>query len=169
MNEQLQRSEGGICSPVSVGGTEKKLPLVQELLDTINVEPGFLQFLPVSENEIEKIPWFQSKDEAKQNVTAELNTIPIEASQKSFRQWKECWTKCVKAQEAYFKFDWDPDPTTFPRYFFSRQRLGGRGSLVVKDSWLSCHEFEPNTAEDPPRREAIHVKSVASSNVLPLV
>ncbi|GFU24119.1 hypothetical protein TNCV_2007121 [Trichonephila clavipes] len=27
-------------------------------------------------------------------------------------------------------------------------------------SWLACHEFEPNTAEDPPCRDAMHVKSV---------
>ncbi|GFY04429.1 uncharacterized protein TNCV_4415171 [Trichonephila clavipes] len=47
----------------------------------------------------------------------------------------------------------------------------GRGSLVVKvtDSWSTCHEFEPNTAEDPPCRGAMHVKSVESSNVLPFV
>ncbi|GFW18847.1 hypothetical protein TNCV_5133001 [Trichonephila clavipes] len=46
-----------------------------------------------------------------------------------------------------------------------------RGSLVVKvmDSWLVCHEFEPSSIEDPPCRGAMHVKSVESSNVLPLV
>ncbi|GFU77571.1 hypothetical protein TNCV_3499431 [Trichonephila clavipes] len=47
----------------------------------------------------------------------------------------------------------------------------GRGSFVVKvtDSWLACHEFEPSTTEDPPCRGAMYVKSVDSSNVLPLV
>ncbi|GFY17295.1 transposable element Tcb1 transposase [Trichonephila clavipes] len=41
----------------------------------------------------------------------------------------------------------------------------GRDSLVVKatDSWLTCHEFDPSTTD------AMHVKSVESSNVLPLV
>ncbi|GFV57854.1 hypothetical protein TNCV_3072322 [Trichonephila clavipes] len=31
-------------------------------------------------------------------------------------------------------------------------RVVDGGNLVVKitDSWLECHEFEPNTAEDPP-------------------
>ncbi|GFX39103.1 hypothetical protein TNCV_359171 [Trichonephila clavipes] len=34
-------------------------------------------------------------------------------------------------------------------------------SLVVKvtDSWLTCHEFEPNTAEDQMCRGTMHVKS----------
>ncbi|GFV78575.1 hypothetical protein TNCV_1888811 [Trichonephila clavipes] len=36
-------------------------------------------------------------------------------------------------------------------------------------SWLACHEFEPSTIKDPPCRGAIHVKSVESSNVFPLV
>ncbi|GFY00734.1 mariner Mos1 transposase [Trichonephila clavipes] len=45
-----------------------------------------------------------------------------------------------------------------------------RGSLVVKamDSWPACHEFESSTAEDHPCRGAMDVKSVDSSNVLPL-
>ncbi|GFY17151.1 histone-lysine N-methyltransferase SETMAR [Trichonephila clavipes] len=36
------------------------------------------------------------------------------------------------------------------------------------DSWLSCHEFEPSVREDSPCKGARHVKSVESSNVLPL-
>ncbi|GFT23010.1 hypothetical protein TNCV_1857881 [Trichonephila clavipes] len=43
----------------------------------------------------------------------------------------------------------------------------GRGSKVT-DSWQACHEFEPSADEDPPCRGAMHVKSVESSNVLPL-
>ncbi|GFS97289.1 hypothetical protein TNCV_1824551 [Trichonephila clavipes] len=35
-------------------------------------------------------------------------------------------------------------------------------------SWLACHEFEPSTTKDPSCRAAMHVKSVESSNVLPL-
>ncbi|GFW75451.1 hypothetical protein TNCV_4426351 [Trichonephila clavipes] len=39
--------------------------------------------------------------------------------------------------------------------------LCSHGTLVVKetDSRLACHEFEPSTAEDPPCRAAMHVKS----------
>ncbi|GFW56852.1 complement C3 [Trichonephila clavipes] len=36
-------------------------------------------------------------------------------------------------------------------------------------SWLASHEFEPSTTKDPPCRGAMQVKSVESSNVLPLV
>ncbi|GFW91575.1 uncharacterized protein TNCV_4499951 [Trichonephila clavipes] len=35
--------------------------------------------------------------------------------------------------------------------------------------WLACHEFELSTTKDPPCRAAMHVKSVDSSNVLPLL
>ncbi|GFU21363.1 hypothetical protein TNCV_2434771 [Trichonephila clavipes] len=37
------------------------------------------------------------------------------------------------------------------------------------DSWPACHEFEPSANEDPSCREAMHVNSVESSNLLPLV
>ncbi|GFX14860.1 hypothetical protein TNCV_1486021 [Trichonephila clavipes] len=40
---------------------------------------------------------------------------------------------------------------------------------MITKSWLVCHEFEPSTTEDPPCWGAIHVKSVKSSNLLPLV
>ncbi|GFV19162.1 hypothetical protein TNCV_3223801 [Trichonephila clavipes] len=39
-----------------------------------------------------------------------------------------------------------------PRVGRERRRFVGRGSLVVKVTWLTCHEFEPSTAEDPPCR-----------------
>ncbi|GFU41754.1 hypothetical protein TNCV_894171 [Trichonephila clavipes] len=46
-----------------------------------------------------------------------------------------------------------------------------RCSVVIKvtDSWLACHEFEPSTTKDPKCRGEMHVESVESSNVLPLV
>ncbi|GFW27154.1 ATP-grasp domain-containing protein [Trichonephila clavipes] len=48
---------------------------------------------------------------------------------------------------------------------------GGRGSRVVKvsDRGWPCHEFEPITAKDPPCGAAMHVKSVESSNIIPMV
>ncbi|GFS87444.1 hypothetical protein TNCV_207621 [Trichonephila clavipes] len=46
----------------------------------------------------------------------------------------------------------------------SPHRHQGRGSRVVKvsDRGLPCHKFEPCTTKDPPRRAAMHVKSVES-------
>ncbi|GFV22320.1 hypothetical protein TNCV_3923801 [Trichonephila clavipes] len=41
--------------------------------------------------------------------------------------------------------------------------------VKVMNSWLACHEFEPSTTENPPCWEAMHVKTVESSNVLLLV
>ncbi|GFV38612.1 hypothetical protein TNCV_132511 [Trichonephila clavipes] len=50
-------------------------------------------------------------------------------------------------------------------------RMGGRCSRVVKvsDRGRPSHEFEPSTTKEPPCRGAMHVKSVESSNILPLV
>ncbi|GFV50293.1 hypothetical protein TNCV_622031 [Trichonephila clavipes] len=43
-----------------------------------------------------------------------------------------------------------------------RTQSCGCGSLVVKatDSCRACHKFESNTAEDPPCKSAMQVKSV---------
>ncbi|GFT54550.1 ig-like domain-containing protein, partial [Trichonephila clavipes] len=48
---------------------------------------------------------------------------------------------------------------------------GGCGSKVanVSDRGWSCHEFESSTTKDPPCKGEMHVKSVESSNVPPLV
>ncbi|GFV94569.1 hypothetical protein TNCV_3826361 [Trichonephila clavipes] len=60
-----------------------------------------------------------------------------------------------------------------PRYFelLSREEDKATVSKVVKvsDRGLPCHEFEPSTTKDPPCRGAMHVTSVESSNVLPLM
>ncbi|GFU55335.1 hypothetical protein TNCV_1645991 [Trichonephila clavipes] len=55
--------------------------------------------------------------------------------------------------------------------FWDPNRREGRGNRVVKvsDRGWSCHELEPSTPKDPPCREEMHVKSVESSNILPLV
>ncbi|GFV66996.1 hypothetical protein TNCV_356821 [Trichonephila clavipes] len=49
--------------------------------------------------------------------------------------------------------------------------IDGRGSRVVKvsDCGWPCHEFKPSTTKDPLCRGEMHIKSVESSNVLPLV
>ncbi|GFU67473.1 hypothetical protein TNCV_1599551 [Trichonephila clavipes] len=53
-----------IYSQVSVGGTEKfRLAIARDLLDTIKVEPDFLQLLDVAENEnaIESISFSEQR------------------------------------------------------------------------------------------------------------
>ncbi|GFT81991.1 hypothetical protein TNCV_3909441 [Trichonephila clavipes] len=49
--------------------------------------------------------------------------------------------------------------------------VGDRGSKVAKvtDSWPACNEFQPCTSKDSPSKGAMHIKSVQSSKVLPLV
>ncbi|GFU67313.1 hypothetical protein TNCV_3556391 [Trichonephila clavipes] len=49
--------------------------------------------------------------------------------------------------------------------------LWSHGCRVVKvsDRGYPCHEFKLSTTNDPPSRGAMHVKSVESSNIIPLV
>jgi hypothetical protein len=46
-----------------------------------------------------------SHEDIMRNVTKELRSLPEEAFQKCFQQWKECWAKCVESRGAYFKGD----------------------------------------------------------------
>jgi hypothetical protein len=48
---------------------------------------------------------FESREEIMQNAMAETNTIPKEAFQMCFRQWKHRWAKYVAAPGAYFEGD----------------------------------------------------------------
>jgi transposase len=48
---------------------------------------------------------FDSREIIMQNATKELRSLPEEAFQKCFQQWKERWAKCVESQGAYFEGD----------------------------------------------------------------
>ncbi|GFW36658.1 hypothetical protein TNCV_1956581 [Trichonephila clavipes] len=76
----------------------------------MKAERGLLRLLTVPEkdNVIESIPFTGQRCDK-----AELSTIPKMAFEKYFQQWKERWTKCVKAQgadRACFEFHFDPNP-----------------------------------------------------------
>jgi hypothetical protein len=43
---------------------------------------------------------FDSHEDMMQNAMKELTSLPEEAIQKCFQQWKERWTKCVESQGA---------------------------------------------------------------------
>ncbi|GFX82425.1 hypothetical protein TNCV_2871061 [Trichonephila clavipes] len=54
--------------------------VAKNLLDTINVELGFLRLLAVTEKEMPvQVVCFHSRDELKLNVLSQMNTIPNEA------------------------------------------------------------------------------------------
>jgi hypothetical protein len=46
---------------------------------------------------------FDSREDIMWNVTKELRSLPEEAFQKCFQQWKEHWAKCVESQGAYLE------------------------------------------------------------------
>ncbi|GFV84041.1 hypothetical protein TNCV_3037041 [Trichonephila clavipes] len=48
-------------------------------------------------------------------------------------------------------------------------RVAAIAEWYISNRGLPCHEFEPSTTKDSPYREAMHVKSVESSNILLLV
>jgi hypothetical protein len=48
---------------------------------------------------------FDSDKDIIQNATAQLHTIPKQAFQKCFQQWKDLWAKYVESQGAFFEGD----------------------------------------------------------------
>jgi hypothetical protein len=48
---------------------------------------------------------FDSREDILRNATKELRSLPEEAFQKCFQQWKKCWAKHVESQGAYFEED----------------------------------------------------------------
>ncbi|PNF30398.1 hypothetical protein B7P43_G12860, partial [Cryptotermes secundus] len=48
---------------------------------------------------------FESREDIMRNVTARLITIPKDAFQKCFQQWRKRWEKCVHYQGDYFEGD----------------------------------------------------------------
>jgi hypothetical protein len=48
---------------------------------------------------------FDSREDIMRNVMKGLTSLPEEALQKCFQQWKERWAKCVEPQGAYFEGD----------------------------------------------------------------
>jgi len=53
---------------------------------------------------------FESWDDIIQNTTDKLYSIRKEAFQKCFKQWQNCWEKCVQSQEDYFEGDYGCRP-----------------------------------------------------------
>jgi transposase len=48
---------------------------------------------------------FEAREDIMRNATAQLNTIPKDAFQKCFQQWRDRWDKCVHYQWDYFEGD----------------------------------------------------------------
>jgi len=48
---------------------------------------------------------FESQDGIIQNTMAKLYSICKEAFQKCFKQWRNCWEKCVQSQGDYLEGD----------------------------------------------------------------
>ncbi|PNF20204.1 hypothetical protein B7P43_G16409 [Cryptotermes secundus] len=48
---------------------------------------------------------FESREDIMRNATARLITIPKDAFQKCFQQWRKCWERCVHYQGDYFEGD----------------------------------------------------------------
>jgi hypothetical protein len=48
---------------------------------------------------------FDSHEDIMQNTMKEPRSLPEEAFQICFQQWKERWAKCVESRRAYFEGD----------------------------------------------------------------
>ncbi|GFU74634.1 hypothetical protein TNCV_4629051 [Trichonephila clavipes] len=69
------------------------------------------------------------------------------------------------ASDGGFTLAWLKGRGTLSHHFDIVKSLNGRLSADLR----ACHEFEPSTTKDPPCRGVMHVKSIESSNVLPLL
>jgi hypothetical protein len=49
--------------------------------------------------------WFESTKEIKENLLAELHSIPRQAFQEYFQNWNKCWEWCIQSGEEYFQWD----------------------------------------------------------------
>jgi hypothetical protein len=52
-----------------------------------------------------KASCFDSREDIMRKATKELRSLPEEAFQKCFQEWKEPWAKYVESQGAYFEGD----------------------------------------------------------------
>jgi transposase len=48
---------------------------------------------------------FESIDSIKENLLADLRSIPNEAFQKCFEGWRKCWERCIQSGGDYFEGD----------------------------------------------------------------
>ena len=48
---------------------------------------------------------FESTEDIQKSVTQALNNIPQTAFQECYKQWQQCWKRCVHAQGMYFEGD----------------------------------------------------------------
>ncbi|PNF29274.1 hypothetical protein B7P43_G08953 [Cryptotermes secundus] len=104
---------------------QRRLKIAQDMLDNANSNPNFLNTM-ITGDELWvygpdmapcdfwlfpklKIPLkgtrFESREDIVRNATGGLITIPKDAFQKCFQQWRKDWEKCVHYQGDYFEGD----------------------------------------------------------------
>ena len=62
-------------------------------------------FLLTKLNSVLKGQRFESVEEVKENLLAEIRSIPKEAFQECFQNWKKHWEQCIKSGGENFKGD----------------------------------------------------------------
>jgi hypothetical protein len=105
-------AKGWTCGPHTIGNcimiqsflAKHGIPVVCQAPYSPDMAPCDFWLFP-------KLKWplkgshFDSHEDIMRNVTKELRSLPGEAFQKCFQQWKERWAKCVGSQGAYFEGD----------------------------------------------------------------
>jgi hypothetical protein len=80
------------------------IPVVHQAPYSPNMAPRDFWLFPKLKRPL-KGSRFDSHEDIIQNTTKQLRSLPEEAFQKCFQQWKERWTKYVESQGAYFEGD----------------------------------------------------------------
>jgi hypothetical protein len=82
------------------------IPVVRQAPYSPYMAPCDFWLLPKLKRPL-KCSRFDGREDIMRNATKELRSLPEEAFQKGFQQWKERWTKCVESQGPTLKVIWN--------------------------------------------------------------
>jgi hypothetical protein len=96
---------------------QRHLEIAQDMLDNANSNPNFLNTVANTQAEVPlKGTRFESREDIVRNATARLITIPKDAFQKCFQQWRKRWdlkgirvlylqiNRCISADQRFDTF-----------------------------------------------------------------
>ncbi|PNF22340.1 hypothetical protein B7P43_G18376 [Cryptotermes secundus] len=83
---------------------EKSIPVITQPPYSPDLAPSDFWLFPTPKIGL-KGTRFATTEDIKLNATVELRKIPKEAFHRSFQQWQDRWSKCVRAQGSYFEGD----------------------------------------------------------------
>jgi hypothetical protein len=98
------RCPGSFIAPDQSFLAKHAIPVVCQAPYSPDMAPCDLRLFPKLKRPLNSSR-FDSCEDIMRNATKELRSLPEQAFQKCFQQWKEWWAKCVESQGACFEGD----------------------------------------------------------------